>query len=240
MAIGKLSIIIPAFNEEATIYQVLKEVHLLQLINDIEKEIILVNDCSTDETDAVVQNFIFDYPAAQLNYLKHATNSGKGAAIQTAFHKANGDYVVIQDADLELNPKDLNLLLKPVVEEHIDVVYGSRFLNKERNSKQSDGSYYANRFLTWFSNVCSGLHLTDMETCYKMMRTELVKKIELEEKRFGFEPEITAKLARFKGVRFTEVPVSYETRTKEEGKKIGWKDGVRAIVCIVKYNLLKK
>ena len=236
MAIEKLSVIIPVFNEESTIYQVLNAVHLLELMNNIKKEIIVVNDCSTDQTEILIRKFVSDFPEAKINYLSHDGNKGKGAAIQTAIHHTSGDYLVIQDADLELNPNDLNVLLKPVIEEQVDVVYGSRFLNRSRNINQSIGSYFANRFLTWLSNRCSGLHLTDMETCYKMMSTELVKKIKLKESRFGFEPEITAKLSKFKDVRFTEVPVTYETRTKEEGKKIGWKDGVRAIVCIIKYN----
>ncbi len=237
MTIEKLSVIIPVYNEESTIYHVLKAVHLLVLINGIKKEIIVVNDFSTDQTESFIRKFITDYPDAGIKSLNHTVNKGKGAAIQTAIHQATGEYLVIQDADLELSPKDLNVLLKPVIEDQVDVVYGSRFLNQVENNKQGTGSYLANQFLTWLSNRCTGLHLTDMETCYKMMRTELVKKIELRENRFGFEPEITAKLSKVKGIRFAEVPVTYETRTKEEGKKIGWKDGVRAIVCIIRYNL---
>ena len=231
MAIEKLSVIIPVFNEESTIYQVLNAVHLLELMSNIKKEIIVVNDCSTDQTEKMIRKFVSDFPEAKINYLSHDGNKGKGAAIQTAIHHSSGDYLVIQDADLELNPKDLNVLLKPVIEEQVDVVYGSRFLNRSRNKNQTTGSYYANQFLTWLSNRCSGLHLTDMETCYKMMRAELVKKIKLKEGRFGFEPEITAKLSKFKGVRFAEVPVSYETRTKEEGKK-NWMERWRESHCL--------
>jgi len=236
MTIQKLSIIIPVFNEETTIYQVLQAVYAVKLINHINKEIIVVNDCSTDQTEIIIRKFIAEFPHAPVQYINHLFNKGKGAAIQTAIQKTNGDYLVIQDADLELNPEDLNVLLKPVTEEHIDVVYGSRFLNRLKDKRQTNRSYYANKFLTWFSNLCSGLSLTDMETCYKLMKTELVKKIVLKEMRFGFEPEITAKLAKIKGVRFAEVPVTYEMRTKEEGKKIGWKDGVRAMACIIRYN----
>lgn len=236
MIFRKLSVIIPVFNEASTIYKVLESVREVNLLNGIEMEIIVVNDYSTDQTESTIRKFILNFPEASIKYLCHHHNRGKGAAIQTAIQQATGDYLVIQDADLELNPKDLNALLKPVLDDHVDVVYGSRFMNRSKNERQTNRSYYANKFLTWFSNRCSGLHLTDMETCYKLMRTELVKRIELKEMRFGFEPEITAKLSKIKGVRFTEVPVTYEMRTKEEGKKIGWKDGVRALVCIIRYN----
>jgi glycosyltransferase involved in cell wall biosynthesis len=239
MMIEKLSIIIPAFNEEATIYQVLLAVHQLNLINGIEKEIIVVNDCSRDLTEFVINKFMTDYSQSKIQYIKHEINRGKGAAIQTAIQHSTGSYLVIQDADLELNPGDLNLLLKPVIDGKADVVYGSRFLNKTKSSTQSKRSYYANKLLTALSNLCSGLNLTDMETCYKLMKTEFIKKIVLKEMRFGFEPEITAKLSKIKGVRFAEVPVSYENRTKAEGKKIGWKDGVRAITCIIRYNFFR-
>jgi len=239
MPLQKLSVVIPAYNEESTIYDVLLAVHGVLLINDVKKEMIVVDDCSTDETGKHIQKFISSYPGAGLRYIRHEVNMGKGAAIKTAIEQCNGDYIVIQDADLELKPEELNLLLQPVFDQDADVVYGSRFSNQSRHKRQTNRSYYANQFLTWLSNRCSGLRLTDMETCYKLVRAEHVKKIRLEEMRFGFEPEITAKLSKIKNIRFAEVPVTYETRTKDEGKKIGWKDGVRAVYCIIKYNFFR-
>ena len=233
--IKKLSVLIPAYNEEKTIRTVLQAVLNVDLINQIDKEIIVVNDGSTDNTKEIVKGFIDKHPAADIVFIEQDKNRGKGAAINKAFQSCTGDYLVIQDADLEYDPKEFNLLLKPVFQADADVVYGSRFVGHQPHRILFYWHSIGNRFLTRLSNLLNNLNLTDMETCYKLIRTSLAKQITIEEKRFGIEPEITAKLAKVKGVKIYEVGISYYGRTYEEGKKIGWKDGFRAIWCVIKY-----
>lgn len=239
MQIKKLSIVIPVFNEEPTVYEVLRSVTNMKLIEGIEKEIIIVNDCSTDESEVKIHNFISDFPSNRIKYIRHKVNHGKGAAVRSGFENATGDFVIIQDADLELDPNDMNVLLRKAIDEQADVVYGSRFLQKGKAETQLSQHYFANVFLTKLSNLFSGLKITDMATCYKLIRTGLLKNFTLVENRFGMEPEITAKLAAIKGIKITEAPISYQARSRSEGKKIGWKDGLRYLYCILRYNLLK-
>ena len=238
--IHKLSIIIPAYNEAKSITIVLDKIQEVELIHDIEKEVIIVNDCSKDETDHVVKNFILDNPGLQIQYLSHDTNQGKGAAINTGIRNATGEYLLIQDADLEYDPSDYNTLLCPIVKGYADVVYGSRFMGGSPHRILFFWHTIGNRFLTFLSNMLSNLNLTDMETGYKLFSTALIRQIPLKEKRFGFEPEITAKIARVSGIRIYEVGISYYGRTYKEGKKIKWRDGVRTLFCILKYSLFTR
>lgn len=235
----KLSIIVPAYNEGRTIHLILDRVAEVRLIGNIEKELILVNDCSTDNTEDVLLEYIKLHPELNMQYFKHEVNKGKGAAIHTGIQRSTGQYLIIQDADLEYDPEEFNFLLKPVVRGDADVVFGSRFLGGNSHRILFFWHSIGNKFLTRLSNVFTNLNLTDMETCYKLFRTDIIQAIKLEEKRFGFEPEVTAKIARVPGVRIYEVGISYYGRTYEEGKKIGWRDGIRAIWCILKYNLFK-
>ena len=239
LLIKKLSIVIPAYNEAKTIHIVLNKVCDVSLIGGIEKEIIIVNDCSTDDTAAALARFASEHPLFDLQILHHEENRGKGAALHTGIRKATGDVLIIQDADLEYDPSEFNLLLKPIMDGFADVVYGSRFIGGKPHRILFFWHSLGNKMLTFMSNVTTNLNLTDMETCYKMFRTELVQGLTLKEKRFGFEPEVTAKIARVDGARIYEVGISYYGRTFDEGKKIGWKDGFRAIYCILKYWLFK-
>lgn len=234
--LNKLSIVIPAYNEEKTILQILEKIVEVQLVNNIEKEIIVVNDCSTDKTEEKILAF----QKHPIQYYKLEKNSGKGAALNHGFQHATGDYVIVQDADLEYDPNDWNDLIKPVLYDNADVVYGSRFMGDKPHRILFFWHSIGNRFLTFLSNMFTNLNLTDMETCYKLINREQLKKIKITEKKFGIEPEITAKLSRIKGIKIYEVGISYYGRTYEEGKKIGWKDGFRAIYCIVKYNMSRR
>jgi glycosyltransferase involved in cell wall biosynthesis len=231
----KLSIVIPAYNEGPTIHHILDKVQKVELLNTIQKEIIIVNDCSKDNTEEAIKAYQSANPMMAVTYYKHDVNQGKGAAIRTGIQKATGDWVIIQDADLEYDPEEYNILLKPLLMGVADVVYGSRFMGGKPHRILFYWHSIGNQFLTRLSNMFTNLNLTDMETCYKMMRREIIQSIYLTENRFGFEPEITAKLSRIKGIRIYEVGISYYGRTYEEGKKIGWKDGFRAIYCIIKY-----
>lgn len=233
----KLSIIIPAYNEEKTIRYVLTKLSEVQLLNDIQKELIVVNDSSKDNTENEIQLFIADNPSIDVKYYKHDVNKGKGAALHTGISKATGQYLIVQDADLEYDPKEFNLLLKPVLDGFADVVYGSRFIGGNAHRILFFWHTIGNKLLTFLSNMFSNLNLTDMETCYKLFRTDIIQSITLKERRFGFEPEVTAKISKIKRIRIYEVGISYYGRTYEEGKKINWKDGFRALYCIVKYGL---
>ncbi len=235
-----LSIIIPAYNEGATIHRILDRVKEVVLINGIAKEVIIVNDCSKDNTDEAIQRYASENPALNIQYYKHDVNQGKGAAIHTGIKKASGEFLVIQDADLEYDPEEYNLLLKPIVRGSADVVYGSRFLGGKPHRILFFWHSIGNKVLTTLSNMFTNLNLTDMETCYKLCKTSLIQQIVLKEKRFGFEPEITAKLSRIPDICIYEVGISYYGRTYKEGKKINWKDGVRAIYCILKYNIFSR
>ena len=236
-AFTTLSIIIPVYNEGPTVHLILDKVSAVQLPNGIQKEIILVNDCSTDDTEAAIIRYQTDNPTANLQYVAHQKNQGKGAAIHTGIGLATGQYTLIQDADLEYDPAEYHLLLQPVLSGFADVVYGSRFMGGNAHRVLFFWHTIGNKFLTTLSNVCTNLNLTDMETCYKLFDSSMLKSLRLKEKRFGFEPEVTAKIAKIKGVRIYEVGISYYGRTYEEGKKINWKDGFRAIYCILRYGL---
>ncbi len=236
----KLSIVIPAYNEARTIHLILDRVLEVKLINDVRKEIILVNDCSKDATEEVLLKYISAHPEAEIQYYKHEVNQGKGAAIHTGIKKATGEYVIIQDADLEYDPEEFNDLLKPVFRGGADVVFGTRFESGRAHRILFFWHSIGNKMLTSMSNMFTNLNLSDMETCYKMFRTEIIQKIDLKEKRFGFEPEVTAKIARIPDIRIYEIGISYYGRTYAEGKKINWKDGFRALYCILKYNLFSR
>lgn len=234
-----LSIIIPAYNEANTIHLILNKIKSVQLLNNIQKEIIIVNDCSKDNTEASVNKYISENADLSIKYVKHDINKGKGAALHTGIKEAKGDYIIIQDADLEYDPEEYNVLLKPLLSGNADVVYGSRFIGGKPHRILFFWHSIGNKVLTTMSNMFTNLNLTDMETCYKLFKSDVIKNVNLNEKRFGFEPEVTAKIARIPNIRIYEVGISYYGRTYEEGKKIGWKDGFRAIYCILKYGLFK-
>jgi glycosyltransferase involved in cell wall biosynthesis len=234
-----LSIVIPAYNEGATIHRILNKVKAVQLLEGIQKELIIVNDCSRDNTEEAIMAYKSANLDLPITYYKHEVNQGKGAAIRTGIQNATGDYVIIQDADLEYDPNEYNILLKPILDGFADVVYGSRFMGGKPHRILFYWHSIGNKWLTTLSNMLTNLNLTDMETCYKLFRRDIIQGIKLEENRFGFEPEITAKVSRLANARIYEVGISYYGRTYEEGKKIGWKDGFRAIFCILKYNLFK-
>ena len=235
----KLSIIIPVFNEAKTVDLILSKIENVILLHNLVKEIIIVDDYSTDNTLEIIKNYISTHPDLSIELLQHQKNKGKGASLQTGIKNATGNYIVIQDADLEYDPNEYNILLQPIISGHADVVYGSRFMGGNPHRVLFFWHTIGNRFLTFLSNMFTNLNLTDMETCYKMFDAKILQSIALKENRFGFEPEVTAKVSRIKKIRIYEVGISYYGRTYDEGKKINWKDGIHAIYCIVKYGFFR-
>ena len=240
MSIKKLSILIPAYNEASTISEILKKVCDVNLVNNIQKELIIINDCSVDQTSQIVNDFINKNKNIDIRLIEQQVNQGKGAALHRGIKEAGGDAIIIQDADLEYDPEDYNILLKPLINDNADVVFGSRFMGGKPHRILFFWHSLGNKFLTYLSNVFTNLNLTDMETCYKLFRADVIKKIDFKEKKFGFEPEVTAKISRIPNIRIYEVGIAYYGRTYTDGKKICWKDGLRAIYSILKYNIFSK
>ncbi len=232
---NKLSIIIPVYNEGNTVYLILDKIKNATLPNQISKEIIIVDDCSTDNTLEAIKNYISENGDLDISLLGHQKNKGKGAALRTGIAYATGEYTIIQDADLEYDPNEYKILLQPVLDGFADVVYGSRFIGGNAHRVLFFWHTIGNKFLTFLSNMMTNLNITDMESCYKLFNTKMLQSLTLKENRFGFEPEVTAKISKIPKIRIYEVGISYYGRTYEEGKKINWKDGFRAIYCILRY-----
>ncbi|MGE5108258.1 MAG: glycosyltransferase family 2 protein [Sphingobacteriales bacterium] len=237
MQFTKLTVIIPVYNEEKTIELLLDRVTQVTLNSNIQKELVVVNDYSTDNTKEVIERYITSNPHLEIRLYNHDINKGKGAALHTGIREATGEYRIVQDADLEYDPNDFNQLIEPVIRGSADVVFGSRFVGSKPHRVLLFHHSLANKFLTFLSNLFTQLNLTDIETCYKLFDAGMLKSLRLKEKRFGFEPEVTAKISRIKKVRIYEVGVSYYGRTYDEGKKINWRDGLKAIWCIFRYNI---
>ncbi len=235
-----LSILIPAYNEAATIHRILEKVLAVELENGVKKEILIIDDYSTDNMEQSVNRFINDHSQNDIRFFRQKKNMGKGAALRLGIENASGNFIVIQDADLEYDPNEYNILLKPIMDGLADVVYGSRFMGGNPHRILFFWHSIGNRILTLIANIFTNLNLTDMETCYKMFRSEFLKKIYFKENRFGFEPEVTSKIARFPGIRIYEVGISYFGRTYDEGKKIRMKDAFRAVWCLINYNIFDR
>jgi len=238
--ISKLSILIPVYNEEKTILTILNKVNEVILPANIQRELVIVNDCSKDGTETLIRKFQAEQTISSIIYIALPVNQGKGAAIRRAIQEATGDYCIVQDADLEYDPEEYSILLKPILDGYADVVFGSRFVGGKPHRMLFFLHTIGNRVLTFLSNIFTNLNLSDMETCFKMFPTAVLKNIKLYENRFGFEPEITSKISRVPKIRIYEVGISYYGRSYEEGKKISWKDGFRAIFVILKYNIWKR
>src|SRR4030095_1766666 len=240
MHIHVLSILIPCYNEEKMVIDVLKTVIRAEIISDVKKEIILIDDGSSDSTPDRIQHFMQQNPGHTVKFIRHERNKGKGACIRTGLQHVTGEVLIIQDADLEYDSSEYNKLLILIAKGYADVVYGSRFRGSEAHRVLFFFHTIGNKLLTFWSNIFTGLNLTDMETGFKMFKTDIIRKITLKENRFGFEPEVTAKISRLKNIRIYEVGISYYGRRYEEGKKIRWFDGMRSIYCIFKYNIFSR
>ncbi len=236
---NKLSIIIPVYNESKTIHLILDKIKNATLQHEISKEIIIVDDCSSDGTKSVIQHYISQNDELNILFFSNDKNKGKGASLHLGIQYATGDFTIIQDADLEYDPNEYKILLQPVLDGFADVVYGSRFMGGNAHRVLFFWHTLGNRFLTFLSNMFTNLNLTDMETCYKLFDTKILQSLTLKEQRFGFEPEVTVKISRIKKIRIYEVGISYYGRTYDEGKKISWKDGFHAIFCVIKYGAFR-
>ena len=234
-----LSIIVPVYNEEATIHLILDKIKKVNLNHNGKIELILINDCSQDNSAEKIKLYIEENNDLNIKYFEHLVNKGKGAALHTGIQNATGNYIIIQDADLEYDPNEYNILLNPLLEGRADVVYGSRFIGGKPHRVLFFWHTIGNMVLTFLCNAFTNLNLTDMETCYKVFKSEILKPLVLNEKRFGFEPEVTAKISRIPNIRIYELGISYYGRTYQEGKKISWKDGFRDLYCIIKYGLFR-
>jgi glycosyltransferase involved in cell wall biosynthesis len=235
--IKKLTVIIPCYNEAATIAVILDKVTDVELIHHIEKEIIVINDCSKDDTDLMIREYLEDNPQAPIRYISKEVNQGKGAAVHTGMAAATGDYIIIQDADLEYDPREYNLMLAPILSGDADIVYGSRFMGGNPHRVLFFWHTLGNKMLTFFSNLFTNMHLTDAHTCYKVIPTGIIHQMSLKEQRFAFDAELNVKISSLPGLRVYEVGISYYGRTFAEGKKIRFRDALRSVFCIMKYSL---